>query len=299
MLDVEVWREASLVGVWEERISAETTLEDLLMSRKVLSPVCPGDDRAPKAAALSAVSCLEGTQSFARGVDAVVVPHTAASNGASISLRGLRVDRGYSSPLFVTELTSMTTSLTDAYVFVQHGRFTSLECLLPLVEKVAGSGRPLLIIADVEGDAMSMLLVNKLRCVIEVCVIKPPSFGEERSELLEDIAVAVGSHSLSPAFGRSIASLTLEELGSAEHIIVSQEHTVVIGGKGSKRDIRARVAHLRERLSLESSSERAPALRLRLDKLGGNGAMMEQMQHGVIDSAPLGAGGVASRIDCA
>lgn len=260
MFDGSVWSDESGVAVWEEQTTVDTTLEDLLTGRRLTS--------ASRSKALGMSVKWVGVPEGLEGTFGA--QHAGMRHETSTMAEGLRVDAGYSSPLFVTELTSMTTSLTDAYVFVQHGRFTSPESLLPLLGKVAGTGRPLLVIADVEGEAMSMLLVNKLRHMIELCVVKPPGFGEERAGLLEDIAIAVGAHTLSPTIGRSVGSLSLEELGRAEHIIVGSKCTRLFGGKGSKRDIRARMSELQEQLVLGASSRPAMALRARLHGLGAS-----------------------------
>jgi chaperonin GroEL len=210
------------------------------------------------------------------GPHGVVLVENGTSTETTLTVtEGLKVDRGYLSPYFLTDTSSTLISLTDAYVFVHEGRLTTIESLLPLVEKVAASGRPLLVIADVDGDALAMLVVNKLRGTLDVCAIKPPGFGDERTELLEDIAIAVGTQTLSPALGRSAASLTLDELGSAERITIGREHTVIVDGKGSKRARRSRMQNLEDELHAQPTERRAQALRTRLGKLGGGIAIIK------------------------
>src|SRR5436305_13301638 len=150
----------------------------------------------------------------------------------------MQFDKGYLSPYFVTNAEAMEARLEDAYILNYEKKISSLKDLLPLLEKVAKAGRPLLIIAeDVEGEALATLVVNKLRGTLQVCAVKAPGFGDRRKAMLEDIAVLTGGRLISEDLGIKLENIKLEDMGKGKRVTIDKENTNIVEGEGKKADI--------------------------------------------------------------
>ena len=190
-------------------------------------------------------------------------------------VEGMQFDKGYLSPYFVTNAESMETVLEDAYILIHEKKITSLKDVLPLLEKVAKAGRPLLVIAeDVEGEALATLVVNKLRGTLQVAAVKAPGFGDRRKATLEDIAVLTGGRCLTEDLGIKLENLTLEDLGRAKRVTIDKEDTTIVEGEGSTKDIQGRINQIRRQIEETTSDYDREKLQERLAKLAGGIAVI-------------------------
>jgi chaperonin GroEL len=190
-------------------------------------------------------------------------------------VEGMQLDRGYITPYMVTDTEKMEAVLDDALILITDKKISSIQDLLPLLEQVVQTGKKLLIIAeDVEGDALSTLLVNKLRGTLNVCCIKAPGFGDRRKEMLEDIAILTGGTVVSSDMGMDLKQATMDMLGQARQVKVSKENTIIVDGAGSSADIQARVAQLRGLIDNTTSEYDKEKLQERLAKLAGGVAII-------------------------
>jgi chaperonin GroEL len=188
----------------------------------------------------------------------------------------MQFDRGYLSPYFVTDAERMETVLEDAFILVNEKKLSNMKDLLPLLEQVAKSGRPLIIIAeDVDGEALATLVVNKLRGTLQVCAVKAPGFGDRRKEMLKDIAVLTGGQAISEDLGIKLESITLKDLGRAKRITVDKDNTTIVEGAGKKGDIEARVKQIRVQIEETTSDYDREKLQERLAKLVGGVAVVK------------------------
>ncbi|WP_310527393.1 chaperonin GroEL, partial [Nocardioides sp.] len=164
-------------------------------------------------------------------------------------VEGMQFDRGYISPYFVTEKEEMEVILSDAYILLYEKKLSSLKDLLPVLEKVAQTGKQLLIIAeDVEGEALATLVVNKLRGTLSTCAVKAPGFGDRRKAMLEDIAVLTGGRLLTEDLGIKLENIQLADLGRADRITIDKENTTIVKGAGTSEEIKGRIAQLRRQI---------------------------------------------------
>ncbi|HQX90677.1 MAG TPA: chaperonin GroEL, partial [Moraxellaceae bacterium] len=164
-------------------------------------------------------------------------------------VEGMQFDRGYVSPYFINKQDSMTAELDAPFILLVDKKISNIRDMIPVLEGVAKSGKPLLLIAeDVEGEALATLVVNSMRGIVKVCAVKAPGFGDRRKAMLQDIAVLTGATVISEEIGMSLEKATLEDLGTAKKVIVSKENTIVIDGAGNKADIEARVSQIRTQI---------------------------------------------------
>lgn len=190
-------------------------------------------------------------------------------------VEGMQFDRGYQSPYFVNEQQTMTANLEDPYVLLFDKKITNIRDLLPTLEAVAKSSRPLLIVSeDVEGEALATLVVNNMRGIVKVCAVKAPGFGDRRKAMLEDIAVLTGGTVISEEVGLSLEKVTLDDLGQAKKITVSKENTTIIDGAGRADEITARVEQIRAQIADSSSDYDKEKLQERVAKLAGGVAVI-------------------------
>ena len=188
---------------------------------------------------------------------------------------GMQFDKGFLSPYFLTNPTTLEAELENAYVLIHEKKISNLAELLPLLNKVVTSGRPLLIIAeDVESEALATLVVNKLRGVLSVCAVKAPGFGDRRKALMGDIAVVTGGQFISEDLGIKLENVELEHLGSAKRIVVDKDKTLIIEGGGKKKDIEARADQIRKQIETTTSDYDREKLQERLAKLAGGVAQI-------------------------
>jgi chaperonin GroEL len=190
-------------------------------------------------------------------------------------VEGMQFDRGYISPYFVTQPEKMEAVLEDALVLLCDRKIGALKELLALLEEIAKSGRPLLLIAeDVEGEALAALIVNQLRAVLRSCAVKAPGFGDRRKEMLQDIAVLTGAQLISEELGLKLEGVRLDQLGRAERVVVDKDRTTLIGGAGEHRAIAARIAQIRAQVDKTTSDYDREKLEERLAKLAGGVAVI-------------------------
>lgn len=189
-------------------------------------------------------------------------------------VEGMSFDRGYLSPYFITDAERMEASFDDVFVLICDQKLASMRDLLPVLERVVEAGRPLLIVADVEGEALATLVINKVRGSLQVCAVKAPSYGTRRSDILGDLAVLCGGQVVTQELGMKLEGLTLAELGRAGKVVIDRSSTILVRGAGEKPVIAARVARLRAQLEETDSDHDRDALRDRLSKLAGGVAVI-------------------------
>ena len=210
------------------------------------------------------------------GKDGTITVEEAKSIETTLDVvEGMQFDKGYVSPYFVTDAESMEAKLEDACVLNCEKKLSSVKELLPLLEKVAAAGKPLLIIAeDIEGEALSTLVVNKLRGSLKVCAVKAPGYGDRRKEMLEDIAILTGGKCITEDLGLKLESIGLEDLGSAKSIVVDREHTTIVSGHGKAAAIQGRINQLRRQIEETTADYDREKFQERLAKLAGGVAII-------------------------
>ncbi len=190
-------------------------------------------------------------------------------------VEGMQFDRGYLSPYFITNQDKMRVELDEPYVLIHEKKLSNLQALLPVLESVVQSGKPLLIIAeDVEGEALATLVVNKLRGGLKVAAVKAPGFGDRRKAMLEDIAILTGGTAISEDLGIKLENVTLQMLGRAKKVVIEKENTTIVDGSGSKAEIEGRVKQIRAQIEETTSDYDREKLQERLAKLAGGVAVI-------------------------
>src|SRR5215211_6308221 len=190
-------------------------------------------------------------------------------------VEGMQFDRGYLSPYFITNAEKMVAELDDAYLLIHEKKLSSLQALLPILEAVVQSGKPLLIVAeDIEGEALATLVVNKLRGGLKVAAVKAPGFGDRRKAMLEDIAILTGGTAVSEDLGIKLENVTLDMLGRAKRVRVEKENTTIIDGAGQKHDIEGRIQQIKAQIEETTSDYDREKLQERLAKLAGGVAVI-------------------------
>jgi len=210
------------------------------------------------------------------GNEGVITVEEAKSLNTELDVvEGMQFDRGYLSPYFVTDAEKMRATLEDPYILLHEKKLSNLQDMLPILEKVVQSGRPLLIIAeDIEGEALATLVVNRLRGGLNVAAVKAPGFGDRRKAMMEDIAILTNGSVISDEIGIKLDSVTLEMLGSAKRIEITKEETTIIDGTGAKEEIEARCNQIRAQADETSSDYDREKLQERLAKLAGGVAVI-------------------------
>jgi chaperonin GroEL len=210
------------------------------------------------------------------GKDGTITVEEAKSIETTLEVvEGMQFDKGYLSPYFVTNTETMEAVLENAYILIHEKKISSLKDLLPVLEKVAKAGRPLLIIAeDVEGEALATLVVNKLRGTLQVAAVKAPGFGDRRKAMLEDIAVLTGGRCLTEDLGIKLENITLDDLGRTKRVTIDKETTTIVEGEGSSSSIQGRVNQIRRQIEETTSDYDREKLQERLAKLAGGVAVI-------------------------
>ncbi len=210
------------------------------------------------------------------GKDGTITVEEAKSIETTLEVvEGMQFDKGYLSPYFVTNAETMEARLEDAYVLIYEKKISSLKDLLPILEKVAKVGKPMLIISEeVEGEALATLVVNKLRGTLNICAVKAPGFGDRRKAMLEDIAILTGGKCITEDLGIKLENLTLDDLGKAKTIVVEKENTTIVEGNGKASEIQGRVNQIRRQIEETTSDYDREKLQERLAKLAGGVAVI-------------------------
>ena len=210
------------------------------------------------------------------GNEGVITVEEAKSLATELeTVEGMQFDRGYLSPYFITNAEKLKVELDDPYILIHEKKLSNLQAMLPLLESVVQSGRPLLIIAeDVEGEALATLVVNRLRGGLKVAAVKAPGFGDRRKAMLEDIAVLAGGNVVSEDLGIKLENVTINMLGRAKKVVIDKDNTTIVDGVGAKSDIDARVAQIRQQIETTTSDYDREKLQERLAKLAGGVAVI-------------------------
>jgi chaperonin GroEL len=211
------------------------------------------------------------------GNEGVITVEEAKSLETDVDIvEGMKFDRGYLSPYFITNAEKMTAELEDAYILLHEKKLSGLQAMLPVLEAVVQSGRPLLIVAeDVEGEALATLVVNRLRGGLKVAAVKAPGFGDRRKAMLEDIAILTGGQLISEELGIKLESVTVQMLGRAKKVVIDKENTTIVNGAGKKKDIEARVTQIKAQIEETTSDYDREKLQERLAKLAGGVAVIK------------------------
>ncbi len=210
------------------------------------------------------------------GKDGVITIEEAKATETTLDLvEGMQFDKGFISPYFITSAESMAAELEDARILIHEKKISNIRELVPILEKVASIGAPLLIIAeDIEGEALAALVVNKLRGVLKCVAVKAPGFGDRRKAMMQDMAILTGGRVISEDLGLKLESITLDDLGVAKRITVDKENTTIVEGAGTKKDIEARIAQIRTQIEKTTSDYDREKLEERLAKLVGGVAVI-------------------------
>jgi chaperonin GroEL len=211
------------------------------------------------------------------GNEGVITVEEAKSLDSELEVvEGMQFDRGYISPYFITNAEKMVAELENPYILIYEKKLSALQALLPLLESVVQSGRPLLVIAeDVEGEALATLVVNKLRGGLKVAAVKAPGFGDRRKAMLQDIATLTGGELISEDLGIKLENVTVQMLGKAKKVVITKDDTTIVDGAGKKDDIKARIAQIKQQIEDTTSDYDKEKLQERLAKLAGGVAVIK------------------------
>jgi chaperonin GroEL len=205
------------------------------------------------------------------GKDGVITVDEGKSLATEVEwVEGMQFDRGYLSPYFVTDPTKMECVLEDAYILVHEKKLSNIKELVPVLEKVVNTGKPLLLIAeDVDGEALATLVINRLRGTLKVCAVKAPGYGDRRKAMLEDIGILTNGQPLFESLGKKLENVALPDLGRAKKIVIDKDNTTIIEGAGKSADIKGRIEQLRREIENTTSDYDREKLEERLAKLAG------------------------------
>jgi chaperonin GroEL len=257
--------------------AVEAVVQDL---KKISSP-SSGRKEIKQVATISANGAEDIGEKIAEamekvGKDGVITVEEAKGLETTLeTVDGMQFDRGYLSPYFITDPEKMEAVLEDAYILIHDKKVSSMKDLLPILEKVAQAGRPLLIIAeDVEGEALATLVVNKLRGTLKVCAVKAPGFGDRRKEMLIDIEVVTGGKVIAEEKGMKLENAVLGDLGQAKRIVIDKDNTTIVDGKGKPQEIQGRINEIKAAVEKSTSDYDKEKLQERLAKLAGGVAVI-------------------------
>jgi chaperonin GroEL len=258
-------------------LAVEAIVKDLAANAKKVT----SNDEIAQVGTISANGDVEIGQFLAEamkkvGNEGVITVEEAKSLETELDVvEGMQFDRGYISPYFVTNADKMRVEMDDAYILINEKKLSGLQELLPLLEAVVQTGKPLVIIAeDVEGEALATLVVNKLRGGLKVAAVKAPGFGDRRKAMLQDIAVLTGGQAISEDLGIKLENVTLAMLGKAKKVMIEKENTTIVNGAGKKADIEARIAQIKAQIEETTSDYDREKLQERLAKLAGGVAVI-------------------------
>jgi chaperonin GroEL len=249
--------------------------------KKISKPI-PGKTEIAQVGAISAnndksIGNLIADAMEKVGKDGVITVEEAKSTETTLEVvEGMQFDRGYISPYFVTDPEAMEAVIEEALILIHDKKISAMKDLLPILEKVAQMGRPLLVIAeDIEGEALATLVVNKLRGTLKVCAVKAPGFGDRRKAMLEDIAVLTGGRVISEEAGFKLENTTLSDLGKAKKVTVDKDNTTIVEGGGKTEEIKGRISQIKKQIEVTTSDYDKEKLQERLAKLAGGVAVLK------------------------
>ena len=255
-----------------------TVIEEL---RKLSKEVGSDNDKIKQVASISAnndqsIGSLIAEAMKVVGKDGVITVEEAKGTETEVkTVEGMQFDRGYLSPYFVTNAEKMIADLETPYILIYDKKISNMKDLLPVLEPVAQTGKPLLIIAeDVDGEALATLVVNKLRGALKIAAVKAPGFGDRRKAMLEDIAILTGGTVISEERGFNIENTTIDMLGSAERVTIDKDNTTIVNGSGEKKEIEGRVGQIKSQIETTTSDYDKEKLQERLAKLAGGVAVL-------------------------
>ena len=259
----------------------DTAVDQVVASLKAMAKKIDTSEEVAQVGTISANGEKEIGERIAEamqrvGNEGVITVEEAKSLESSLDVvEGMQFDRGYLSPYFVTNPEKMMCELDDPYILLHEKKLSSLQAMLPVLEAVVQTGKPLLIIAeDIEGEALATLVVNKLRGGLKVAAVKAPGFGDRRKAMLEDIAVLTGGQVISEDIGIKLENVTVDMLGTAKRVSISKEETTIVDGAGSKDDVQGRVAQIKAQIEETTSDYDREKLQERLAKLAGGVAVI-------------------------
>ncbi|MCE9620928.1 MAG: chaperonin GroEL [Actinomycetia bacterium] len=259
----------------------EDAVEAAVGSIKALAKEVDSKDQIAQVASISAADTEIGqmiSEAIDKvGKDGVITVEESQTFGMEMDLvEGMRFDKGYISPYFATDMDRMEASLDDPYILLVSSKIGSVRDMLPVLEKVMQSGRPLVIVAeDIEGEALATLVVNKIRGTFKSAAVKAPGFGERRKAMLQDIAILTGGQVISEEVGLKLENTTLDLLGSAKKIIITKDETTIVEGSGSEDDIKGRINQIKTEIDNTDSDYDREKLQERLAKLSGGVAVLK------------------------
>ena len=272
---------ASGANAIEIKRGIDTAVEKVVEELKKMSREVQGRKEISEVASISANNDREIGEKIAEamdkvGKDGVITVEEAKGIETYVEIvEGMQFDRGYISPYFVTNPEKMECVLEEPYILIYDKKISSIRDILPILEKVAQQGRPILVIAeDVEGEALATLVVNKLRGVLQACAVKAPGYGDRRKAMLEDIAILTGGKVISEEAGMKLESAQLSDLGRAKRVVVDKDNTTIVEGYGSKENIKARIAQIKAQIEETKSDYDREKLQERLAKLAGGVAVI-------------------------
>ena len=260
----------------------EAAVEAIVEDLKKRSIAVSGDEQISQVGTISANGESEIGAMIAQamkkvGKEGVITVEEAKSLASELDVvEGMQFDRGYLSPYFITNADKMITELDDPYILLHEDKLSGLQAMLPVLEAVVRSGKPLLIVAeDVEGEALATLVVNKLRGGLKIAAVKAPGFGDRRKAMLEDMAILTGGQLIAKDLGIKLENVTLDMLGRAKRVLVEKENTTIIDGVGKKKEIEGRCAQIRAQIEETTSDYDKEKLQERLAKLAGGVAVIK------------------------
>jgi chaperonin GroEL len=272
---------ASGANAIELKRGIDAAVEKVVSELKKMSREVQGRKEISEVASISANNDKEIGEKIAEamdkvGKDGVITVEEAKGIETYVEIvEGMQFDRGYVSPYFVTNAEKMECVLEDPYILIYDKKISSIRDILPVLEKVAQHGKPILVIAEeVEGEALATLVVNKLRGVLQACAVKAPGYGDRRKAMLEDIAILTGGKVISEEAGMKLESTQISDLGRAKRVVVDKDNTTIVEGYGSKDNIKARIAQIKAQIEETKSDYDREKLQERLAKLAGGVAVI-------------------------
>ncbi len=272
---------ASGANAIELKRGIDRAVEVVVGELKKISREVQGRKEIAEVAAISANNDMEIGEKIAEAMDkvgkeGVITVEEAKGIETYVEIvEGMQFDRGYISPYFVTNAEKMECVLEDPYILIHDKKISSIREIIPVLEKIAQQGKPILVIAeDVEGEALATLVVNKLRGILQACAVKAPGYGDRRKAMLEDIAILTGGKVISEEAGMKLESAQITDLGRAKRVVVTKDYTTIVEGYGSKDNIKARIAQIKAQIQETKSDYDREKLQERLAKLAGGVAVI-------------------------